>query len=65
VAPSPAEQFQNWWRKLIEAVAAGRLTGPKGRSHPHLVKHRPEQYLPRKANDLLNLHHQWKLEIAK
>jgi hypothetical protein len=50
---------------LVEAVANGRLTSPRGRSNPRVVKRRTKQHLPRKGTEPLNLQHNWAPEIIK
>jgi hypothetical protein len=63
--PFPPERFQKWWAALIEEIADGILTSPRGRSNPRVVKRRTKKFLPRKGDEILNIEQDWTPSIIK
>jgi hypothetical protein len=50
---------------LVKAAACGRLTSPKGRSNPRVIKRRTKQHPPRKGHDVMNVQQDWTPVIVK
>jgi hypothetical protein len=50
---------------LVEHLAAGLLTSPRGRSNPRHIKRRTKHYLPRKGNEVPNKRYDWSVVIVK
>ena len=63
--PSHVPKFNSWWLALIKAAASGRLTSPKGRSNPRVVKRRTKQHPPRKGDEIMNIRQDWTPVIVK
>ncbi|MDP2110857.1 MAG: hypothetical protein Q8N48_16355 [Thiobacillus sp.] len=50
---------------LIEAAASGRLTSPKGRPNPRVVKRRTKLHPLRKGDEIMNIRQDWTPVIVK